>query len=62
MEKDIKYDEAVKQLEAMAEEMESGKLDVDTICQQLQTAKKLIKLCKDKLIKTDEEVKKLLEE
>lgn len=62
MEKNMKYDDAVKQLEAIAEKMEAGELDVDSICEQLKTAKKLIKFCKDKLTKTDEEVKKLLNE
>ena len=60
--KSMKYEEAVRQLETIAGKMESGELDVDTICEQLKTAKKLVKFCKDKLVKTDEEVKKLLEE
>lgn len=60
--KSMKYEEAVRQLEDIARKMESGELDVDSICEQLKTAKKLIKFCKDKLVNTDEEVKKLLDE
>lgn len=60
--KSMKYEEAVRQLEDIARKMESGELDVDSICEQLKTAQKLIKFCKDKLVKTDEEVKKLLDE
>lgn len=60
--KTLKYDDAVKQLEAIATKMESGELDVDSVCEQLKTAKKLIKFCKDRLARTDEEVKKLLDE
>lgn len=56
----FKYEEAVAQLEDIVNKMESGELDIDSLCEQLKTAQKLIKLCRDKLTKTDEEVKKLL--
>ena len=41
--------------------MESGELDIDSLCAQLKVAQKLIKQCKDRLTKTDEEIKKILE-
>jgi len=62
MVKEIKYEEAVRQLEAIVEQMESGELDIDQLSEKLKTAQKLIKLCKDKLTKTDEEIKKILED
>ncbi|ANR72880.1 exodeoxyribonuclease VII small subunit [Prevotella scopos JCM 17725] len=59
--KEIKYEEAVRQLEAIVEKMESGKLDIDTLADQLKEAKELVKLCKQKLKRTDNEIQKLLE-
>ena len=41
--------------------MESGKLDIDTLADQLKEAKELVKLCKQKLKRTDNEIQKLLE-
>ena len=59
--KEIKYEEAVRQLEAIVEKMESGKLDIDTLADQLKEAQELVKLCKQKLKRTDNELQKLLE-
>jgi len=56
----FKYEQAMAQLEDIVAKMESGDLDIDTLTEQLRTAQKLIKLCRDKLTKTDEEVKRLL--
>lgn len=58
--KEINYEEAVRQLEEIVSKMENDELDIDEMSQQLKTAQKLIKLCKDKLTKTDEEIKKIL--
>ena len=49
------------QLEEIVKKMENGNLDVDSLCEQLKVAQKLIKQCKDKLTKTDEEIKKILD-
>lgn len=62
MKKDIKYEEAVRRLEDIVDRMESGDMDIDTLGEQLKTAKELMKLCKDKLTKADEEVRKILDE
>lgn len=59
--KNIKYEEAVKQLETIVDKMENGDLDIDSMTEELKKAKTLIKLCKDKLKHTDEEIRKLLE-
>ncbi len=60
--KNIKYEEAVSQLEEIVEKMENDELDIDQLSDQLKRAKALVKLCKDKLTKTDDEIKKLLDE
>jgi exodeoxyribonuclease VII small subunit len=41
------------QLEAIVRKMESNELDIDEIAAQLKTAQRLIKLCRDKLTKTE---------
>lgn len=59
---EIKYEAAVQELEEIVDKMENDELDIDQLSEQLKRAKTLVKLCKDKLTKTDEEIKKLLEE
>jgi exodeoxyribonuclease VII small subunit len=56
----MKYEEAIQQLEAIVRKMEAGEYDIDELTEQLKTAQKLIKLCRDKLTKTDAEIKKIL--
>jgi len=58
---EIKYEDALRQIEQIVEKLENNELDIDAMGEQLKTAQKLIKLCKDKLTKTDEEIKKILE-
>lgn len=60
MNKDIKYEAAYAELQAIVRKMENDELDIDQMSEQLKHAQELIKLCKDKLTKTDEEIKKIL--
>lgn len=57
---EFKYEESLRQLEHIVEQMENDELDIDVMGEQLKRAQKLIKLCKDKLTKTDNEIKKIL--
>ena len=59
---EMKYEEAVRQLEEIVRKMEDNELDIDEMREQLKEAQRLIKLCKDRLTKTDEEIKKILGE
>lgn len=59
MNENIKYEEAMVQLETIVRKMESNELDIDEIAAQLKTAQRLRKFCRDKLTKTESE---LLEE
>lgn len=59
---EMKYEKAVSELEEIVDKMEHDELDIDQLSEQLKRAKVLVKLCKDKLTKTDEEIKKLLSE
>lgn len=58
----MKYEEAIKNLESIVSMMESGKLGLDQLEEKLKEAQQLIKLCRDKLTKTDEEISKLLQQ
>ncbi|MCO6026067.1 exodeoxyribonuclease VII small subunit [Prevotella cerevisiae] len=58
----IKYEEAVRQLEEIVNKMENDELDIDSLTDQLEKARKLIKLCKDKLTKTDKDIHQILDE
>lgn len=56
------YNEAVEKLRRIVADIENGELDVDVLSEKVKEATRLIKLCKEKLLKVDEEVKKVLEE
>lgn len=60
--KEESYKEAMEQLRRIVGEIENGEMDVDILSEKVKEATRLIKLCKDKLYKADEEVKKVLEE
>lgn len=60
MKKEMKYEEALAHLEDIVGKMEEGQLDIDTLGEQLKKAKELIKLCKDRLTKTDEEIRMIM--
>ena len=60
--KELKYEVAMAELQTITHKMENDELDIDQMSEQLKRAKELIKLCKDKLTKTDEEIKKILAE
>jgi exodeoxyribonuclease VII small subunit len=56
------YNNAVEKLRKIVADIEKGDLDVDLLSEKVKEATRLIKLCKDKLFKADEDVKKILEE
>lgn len=58
---EIKYEEAVRQLETIVDKLENNELGIDQLSSELKKAQQLIKLCKEKLTKTDNEIKKLLD-
>lgn len=60
MTNEINYEKALVELETIARKMESGECGIDELSTQLKRAQELIKLCKDKLTKTDDEIKKIL--
>ena len=59
MNEELKYEEALAQLETIVRKMEQNEYDIDELAAQLKTAQRLIKFCKDKLTKTEEELQKI---
>ena len=60
--KDMKYEEALQQLEEIVTKLEAGELDIDDLSAKLKQAQQLIKLCKDKLTAADTEIKAILDD
>jgi len=60
--KELSYDEAYTRLEEIHALIESNSLDVDDLSDKLKEASGLLKICKDKLFKVNEETKKILED
>ena len=56
----MKYEDSIKELQSIVRRMENDELDIDTLATQLKRAQTLIKSCRDKLTKTDEEIKSIL--
>jgi len=58
----IKYSEAVEELEAILSELESERVDVDDMAIKVKKAVELIKLCRERIEKTELEVTKIVKE
>ena len=59
--KKMTYEEAMKKLETIVEQIESDELDIDSLSAKLKEAQTLMAYCKDRLFKADEEIRKLLD-
>lgn len=55
------YEESLKHLEDIVRKMEAGDYSIDELAEKLTLAQQLISQCKEKLEKTDSEIKKILE-
>jgi len=58
----ITYTEAFDELQEIVNEMEDSKISVDDLDKKIKRAAVLLKICKDKLYKTEENVQKILDE
>ena len=59
MKEEQKYEAAFAQLQAIVRKMENDEYSLDEIAVQLKEAQRLIKFCKDKLSKTEAEIRQL---
>ncbi|MCD6228959.1 MAG: exodeoxyribonuclease VII small subunit [Candidatus Omnitrophota bacterium] len=62
MKKKIKYSLAIKELNEILEELQSERVDVDEVSLKVKRAIELIRLCTDKIQKTEMEVKKVIKD
>lgn len=56
----LTYSQAVTELDEIVRKMQSADCDIDNLSQYAARSLELIKHCKSKLTKTDEELKKIL--
>ena len=57
--KEIPYTEAMAEIEKIMSKLRSESIDVDTLTAEVKRASELIEMCKKRLRKTEEEVRKL---
>ena len=58
----INYSEAFEELQVIVSEIEQGEISVDELSAKVKRATQLIKICKEKLTTTEEDVNKILKE
>lgn len=56
------YTEAFEELQSIVSEIEEGQISVDELSAKVKRAAFLIKICKNKLSSTEEDVNKILKE
>jgi exodeoxyribonuclease VII small subunit len=56
----IKYSEAIAEIEEILELIETGELDVDELTGKVKRVSQLIQVCKAKLHDADEDIKRIL--
>ena len=61
-EKKMTYSEAIAELEKIVVEMQSANCSIDNLSAYTSRSLELLKVCKAKLLTTDEELKKILAE
>ena len=62
MTEEISYTEAYNELQEIVSEMENSGIPIDELDVRIKRASELLKICKDKLFKTEKNVKDILEE
>lgn len=60
--KEISYDEAVTEIEAILEKIEEGELGVDELARKVSRVTELLKICRDRLYKTEETIDRILDD
>ena len=62
MSNEINYTEAFEELQQIVRDMEDGEITVDELAVKVKRAAELIKVCKNKLTSTEEDVNVILKE
>jgi exodeoxyribonuclease VII small subunit len=58
---DIKYSKALEKLEDIIQRIENEDIDIDELAEKVKEAASLVKVCKDKILKAEMEVKDVVE-
>lgn len=61
-EKEAKFEDKIKELESIINELENGEIDIDTSIEKYTKAMKLVKECDDKLKNIEEQVNKIVKD
>lgn len=62
MGEELKYTEAFEELQQIVADLEDGEISVDELSLKIKRASELIKICKKKLVSTEEDVSQILKE
>ena len=60
--KKLTYNEAITEIEEILDKIENEELDVDELAEKVKRVATLLKICKDKLHKTNDQVEQILKE
>lgn len=60
--KEIKYSDALQEIEDIIQLIENEELDLDDLSEKVKRVTSLIKLCKKKLHETENDIQKVLDE
>ncbi len=61
-ERNLTYTEAFEELQEILKKMENADISVDELSEKIKRASFLIKICKDKLFRTEEEINTIINE
>ncbi len=62
MKSEFKFEDKIKELETLINELESGEIDLDSSIEKYTKAMKLVHQCDDKLKSIEEQVNKIVNE
>ena len=62
MKETLTYTEAFEELKTIVDQLENDSVSMDELTEKMKRATVLMKICRDKLTKTEEEVNKTIEE
>jgi len=60
--KKVSYNEAIAEIEEILEKIENEELDVDELAEKVKRVSVLLKICKEKLTKTNDQVEQILKD
>ena len=59
-EKEAGYRESIEEIQAILDKIEKGETDVDELADEIKRAAQLLKTCKDKLFRMEQDVKEVI--